>query len=186
VVEVDKRRREDGKKVEHYVVRRLERLAPGTRYPDMARRFGEVAKKAQEKAQSRPEVFVDATGFGQPLIDQVEAAGDYRSVSPVYFTHGDRRIEESGVVRLGKAWVVCKLQMLLQGGQLHFPPSPEAEILAEELTEFEVQVASDANDRYGAFKLGTRDELVTALGLAVQRPPRGTMEVGRMPGFWFG
>lgn len=90
-----------------------------------------------------------------------------------------------GVIRLGKAWVVCRLQVLLQAGQLHLPRSQEAETLAEELTEFEVQIAPDANDRYGAFKVGTRDELVTALGLAVQRPPRGTMEYGRMTGFGF-
>ena len=29
----------------------------------------------------------------------------------------------------------------------------------------------DANERYGAFKVGSHDNLVTALGLAVQEPP---------------
>ena len=29
-------------------------------------------------------------------------------------------------------------------------------------------MAEDANDRYGAFKVGTQDDLVTALGLALQ------------------
>lgn len=66
--------------------------------------------------------------------------------------------------------------MLLQTHQLHLPRSPEADTLAEELMEYEVQVAPDANDRYGAFPVGTRDELVTALGLAAQRPPLGTIE----------
>lgn len=176
VVEIDSRRGEDGKKVEHYVVRHLERIPPGTSYPAMAKRCGEVAKKVKERTRSRPELFVDATGFGQPLLDEIERHGDYSRVRPVYFTHGDRRVEEGGVVRLGKAWLVTKLQMLLQTGQLHFPPSPEAETLAEELTEFEVQVAPDANDRYGHFRVGTRDELITALGLAVQRPALGTIE----------
>jgi hypothetical protein len=34
-------------------------------------------------------------------------------------------------------------------------------------------VEPDANDRYGAFRVGRHDDLVTALGLAVHRaPPR--------------
>jgi hypothetical protein len=66
--------------------------------------------------------------------------------------------------------------MLLQTHQLHLPRSPEAERLAEELADYEVQVAADANDRYGAFRVGSQDELVTALGLAVQKPPSGRVE----------
>lgn len=34
--------------------------------------------------------------------------------------------------------------------------------------EYEVKVSEDANDRYGAFKVGSQDDLVTALGLALQ------------------
>jgi len=102
----------------------------------------------------------------------VKRHGDYVWIRAVYFTPGDRRTqEEGGVIRLGKAWVVCRLQVLLQSGQLHLPRSTEAETLAGELTELEVQIAPDANDRYGAFKVGTRDELVTALGLYVLAPP---------------
>lgn len=176
VVEINSRRGDDRRWVEHYVVRHLERLPAGTRYPAMAQRFGEVAKSVEDRTGSRPELYVDLTGFGQPLMDEVERHGDYSQVRPVFFSHGDRRTEEGGAIRLGKAWVVTRLQMLLQTHQLHLPRSTEAEILAEELTDFEVQVAPDANDRYGAFKVGSRDELVTALGLAVQRPPLGTIE----------
>lgn len=180
VVEIEDRRKEDGRREAHYIVRHLERLQPGTSYPAMAARFGEVAKAVQDRTRSRPEIYVDATGFGDELVAQVEQNGDYGRVWTVYFSHGDRRIEERGQVRLGKAWLVTKVQMLLQTHQLHLPRSPEAETLAEELTDFEVQVAPDANDRYGAFKVGSRDELVTALGLAVQRPPRPGMEYGRI------
>jgi hypothetical protein len=35
-----------------------------------------------------------------------------------------------------------------------------------------VYLDEDANDTYGAFKVGTHDDLVTALGLAVQEVPR--------------
>lgn len=37
---------------------------------------------------------------------------------------------------------------------------------------YELRVDDNANDRYGAFRVGTHDDLVTALGLAVQVDPR--------------
>ena len=40
--------------------------------------------------------------------------------------------------------------------------------MADELLDYEIRVDTDANDKYGAFKVGTHDDLVTALGLAVQ------------------
>ena len=40
--------------------------------------------------------------------------------------------------------------------------------MARELEDYEIRVSEDANDRYGAFRVGSHDDLVTALGLAVQ------------------
>jgi hypothetical protein len=39
----------------------------------------------------------------------------------------------------------------------------------------ESRVDENANDRYGAFRVGTHDDLVTALGLAVQWTPPPTL-----------
>ncbi len=36
-----------------------------------------------------------------------------------------------------------------------------------ELQDYEIRVDQDANDKYGAFKVGSHDDLVTALGLSV-------------------
>ena len=70
------------------------------------------------------------------------------------------------------AYLVARLQALLQTGRIHLPGTAEAEVLAQELIDYEIRVDPDANDRYGAFKVGTHDDLATALGLAVQREPR--------------
>jgi hypothetical protein len=43
-------------------------------------------------------------------------------------------------------------------------------VLGQELMDYEIRVDQDANDRYGAFAVGSHDDLVTALGLAVQEP----------------
>jgi hypothetical protein len=37
--------------------------------------------------------------------------------------------------------------------------------------EYEVRVSDDGHDRYGAFRTGKHDDLVTALGLATQAMP---------------
>lgn len=37
--------------------------------------------------------------------------------------------------------------------------------------DYEIRVDENANDKYGAFKVGTHDDLVTSLGLAVQWSP---------------
>jgi hypothetical protein len=130
-------------------------------------------------------LYADATGVGQPVIDLLRVAG-VRPV-PVYFTHGDRRIpHDDGVITLGKAWLVSRLQSILQTGRLLLPETPEARVLAQELLDYEIRVDRDANDHYGAFRVGTHDDLVTALGLATQDDgprPFHAAAGGSRPGF---
>ena len=184
------RRAQAGRVDDHYVVRYLERLPLGTAYPLVAERLAEIVTGvrarvervtvplgpgAVEIKERTPHVtlYVDGTGVGQPVVDLLAASG----VRPIacYFTHGDRRTEEGRQVSIGKAWLVSRLQALLQTDRVHLPDSAEARQLAKELQDYEIRVDQDANDKYGAFKVGTHDDLVTALGLAVQPPrPRWT------------
>ena len=81
-------------------------------------------------------------------------------VAPIacYFTHGDRRAQDGRQVTIGKAWLVSRLQALLQTGRIHLPKTAEAATLARELQDYEIKVDQDANHRYGAFKVGTHYE----------------------------
>jgi hypothetical protein len=164
-----------GRFEKHFVVRYLERLPLGTPYPAVAARIDYLAAGARNKAGSSPTVYMDATGVGQPVVEVVRQRACCGMVVGVYFTHGDRRTEalEGGYrrVTLGKAHLVSRLQTLFQCDRLHLPRSREATVLTEELLSYEIRVDEDANDRYGAFKVGTHDDLVTALGLAVQVDP---------------
>ncbi len=45
--------------------------------------------------------------------------------------------------------------------------------MMKELQDFEIRVSQNVNERYGAFKVGTHDDLVTALGLSVLKAPGG-------------
>lgn len=157
------------RRVNHWVVRHLERLPLGTSYPAVAKRLSEVSGGTRQKVTSRPYLYIDATGIGQPIIDLLRnETSRLGSITPVYFTHGDQRSHEDGEIRLGKAYLVSRLQMLLQTANLHLPRTGASERLVQELLDFEIQVDERANDRYGAYKVGSQDELVTALGIAVQ------------------
>jgi hypothetical protein len=167
VAEVE-RRTVGGRQEVHFVVRHLDRLPLGTPYPEIARRLGDVAGRVARRSSERPVTYVDATGVGKPVVDLLrERVLDTRIV-PVFFTHGDRRSESEEEIKLGKAYLVSRLQSLLQTARVHLPETREARALAQELLDYEIRVDENANDRYGAFRVGTHDDLVTALGLAVQ------------------
>ena len=163
----------------HYLVRFLERLPLGTSYPEVVRRIAEIHERVVARTR-RPEVLIDATGVGTPIVDLVKQRIVEGRIWAVYFTHGDRRTEDRGERRitLGKAFLVSRLQALLQSRRLHLPDTQEARVLAQELLDYEIRVDENANDRYGAFRVGTHDDLVTAVGLAVQKEPRTSVYPG--------
>jgi len=170
-----------------YEARHIERLKLNTLYPAVADRVAEIERNAVQTVRQRhlgrfsadPDVFlqtfIDATG-AVPALDFFRERG--LDVVPCYFTHGDRRTE--GVdpegraqATVGKGWLVNRLQALAQSDRLRLPPNhPEATAMIRELQDYEIKVDADANDKYGAFKVGTHDDLVTSLGLAVQWTPR--------------
>lgn len=170
-------RKEDGSDILHYMIRHLERLPAGTQFPKIADRVSEVASGVYRKTRERPHLLLDVTGLGSPVVDLIrEASKDYGRISEVYFTHGDQCTEEmvSGrsVVRLGKAYLVSKLQTMLQTARLHLPKNEQTDILRRELMDFEIEIDEKANERYGAFRVGAHDDLVTALGMSLQDPLR--------------
>lgn len=165
VVETEIRRQAERADIYH-VVRHLERLPLGTLYPAVAARLGALVTGLRERGTPAGRVYVDATGAWS-AIDMIRATGV--SMTPVSFTYGDRRVvKEHGEISLGKAWLVNRLQVLLQTGHILLPKTVEAQTLAKELLDYEIRVDTDANEKYGAFSTGAHDDLVTALGLAVQ------------------
>lgn len=164
---------------EHYVVRHLERLDPGTRYSVIAQRLAEVSTGVVKKGQLKPRkprkpiIFAAAIGGGEPVIDLLKDEVRDARIWAVEFNHGNGRTEdrERRVIRLGKAYLVSRLQTLLEQRQLHLPHTPEADTLASELLEYEIRVSPNAHELLGAFRVGSQDDLVTAVGLAVHKKP---------------
>jgi len=169
-------RTSDGRRDDHFLIRHLERIPSGASYVTVAQRVGTVTAEVSRRTKGPPDVFIDATGLGEPVFDLVEREATDGWLVAVYMNHGDRRDADYREIKLGKAWLVARLQTLLQTGQLHLPRTPDAEQLAEDLLDFEIQVSDEASDRPGAFPVGRHDDLVTALGLAIQEdPPRWSL-----------
>jgi hypothetical protein len=176
--------------VTSYQVQTMQRLDLGTQYTKVAAAVAATVAALWEweiGLRQRKQIiglhripralWIDATGVGRPVVelilDALKADGrcDRTSVHPVTFTHGDRYIEHGPfpeTASLGKAFLVSRLQVLLQQRQLALPRDhPEARAMARELKDYEIRVdGSTSNDTYGAFKTGSYDDLVTALGLA--------------------
>ena len=173
VAELTWRADEENQRQPHYLVRYLERLPPATSFPEVARRLGEVVRAVEERSGDHPTIYANAAGLGEPILDLLRRCSRRATLTACYFTHGDRLThEDRKVIRVGKAYLVAKLQAFLQTGQLHLPRTEEAETLAGELLDFEIRVEPDANERYGAFPVGSQDDLVTALGLSlIAKPP---------------
>lgn len=164
----------------HFVARFLQRLPLGTSYPDVAERLVKIVGGLRARGIDRIELRIDSTGVGAPVVDIMRQAlrSEPCQIVAVTFTHGDRYVREGTIARLGKAFLVSRLQALLQTARIELPSTAEAKALAEELQVYEIRIDQDANDKYGAFKVGAHDDLVTALGLAVISEPRLTSAVG--------
>lgn len=158
----------------HYPIRLVERLPLGTGYPDVAARIEAVVHGVEQRARQpfrAPDAFpvdliVDATGVGLAVVDMLRDRG--LRPTACLLTAGDRRVERTdNTLSIGKAWLVSRLQVLLQSSRIHLPRTAEAAALAKELGDYEIRVNANANVQTGAFKTGAHDDLVTALGLAV-------------------
>jgi len=168
-----------------YIVRHLERLTLGTPYPKVAQHVALLMQALKRRGIHRPGLYLDATGVGLPVIELVAAALKGQSVRlvSVSFTHGDKFTRGKDTASLGKAFLVSRLQALLQTGRIKLPKTAESEALARELQDYEIKIDADANDKYGAFRVGAHDDLVTALGLAVLEDPLKAAQKRRLVTF---
>ncbi len=152
-----------------FTIRSLGRLPLGTGYPMVIHRVAEVMVKIKAiDPYNSPELVVDATGVGMPVFDELRRSlSDLCRVVPATFVAGGRFSYEDGGIKLGKGFLVSRLQALIQGERIRLPETEQAKALAKELTDYEIRVDESAKVTAGAFKTGTHDDLATALGLAV-------------------
>lgn len=176
VVVSERLRRPDDDRM-HHTARMIERMPLGTSYPDIADRVAEImanleALKATRDDLGTVRLIVDSTGVGIAAIDLLKERG-LKPVA-VTITGTNKQTEhDTGVLSVGKTFMVSKLQVLLQSGRLHLPKSPEAAILIDELKDYQLEYTNAGNVTFNA-RSGKHDDLVLALALAVTVDvPRG-------------
>src|SRR6266568_4607052 len=175
--------------VTEYTVRHIRRLPLGTSYPDVALHIADMLCSPLFAGRS-VRVLIDVTGVGRPVYDDLDREilrrkygiwnndGTFQPGSkgemarlrlkPITFSHGEKYNRSTGV--LAKAFLVSRLQSLLQGGHVHGPDIPEMKATVEELKSYEIKVSDDGKDQYGG-KIGKHDDLATCLALACLEDP---------------
>jgi len=163
-----------------YLIRHIERLPIGTSYPDVVRRLAAVVDSLERLMQDgkmgfhRPHLLVDITGVGRPVFEMLKGAlrGRPSRLTGVTFSSGEHLAQGSlrDEIVVGKAYLVSRMQSLLQTGRLQLPQTEAAKQLIEEMQDYEIRVSDAGRLTAGAFKSGTHDDLATALALAVLLP----------------
>lgn len=148
-----------------------ERLPLGTSYPDVARRLCLLAKRLYNRdSRGDYHALIDATGVGRPVVDQIrQSIIPQVTVTAVTLTggsKGDMSILWRRESSVSKMYLVSRLQAILQANRLDAPRDPLMDAMIAELKVYEIRTKADTgNDEFGAFQVGTHDDLVTALAL---------------------
>jgi len=156
----------------HYIIRFLRRLPLGISYPSIIEELMRIYQNIPEPDKGynlHKQLWMDATGVGKPVVDLIRNNAPSIKLHEVFITGGEAKNKInswSSVIKLPKAYLVSRLQVMLSYGLIHLPKTDEALALQEELMNYSIKVNDNANFEFGAFKVGTHDDLVTALGLA--------------------
>src|SRR5882762_386481 len=105
-----------------YAIRYIARLPLGTSYPDVAVYIADVLCSPMFVGR-KVRVLIDVTGVGRPVYEDLLKEAKLREqsravvIKPISFVHGESYNRRKGT--LGKAFLVSRLQSLLQGRRVH-------------------------------------------------------------------
>lgn len=152
---------------DHYTAIHLERPPLKTPYPDVIATVKRTVDHPRLNLHGRPDLVVDATGVGRPVIDMLRAAG--LEPIPVTITAGQQvTIGDDGFWRVPKRILVSAMAIALQTGRLHVRSKLAlAKVLTTEMLAFKVKINTHANESYEAWREGDHDDLVLSVALAV-------------------
>jgi hypothetical protein len=155
-----------------YSVKYLKRLQQGLLYTKVAGKVKRLNEQLRADAQERGlwchvTYILDSTGVGEGVSEMIIKALPNADIRKCYLTGGINPSEEGIQIKLPKTQMASTLVALFDDGRVRFPKSSkEIEAMVEELLNYEIHVSEEGHDQYGAFKIGSHDDLVTALGLA--------------------
>lgn len=155
-----------------YFVKYLQRLEPGLLYTDVAAKAKRLDEQLRADATKRGlwcrvTYILDSTGVGEGVSEMLINALPHADIRKCYLTGGINPSSDGIQIKLPKTQMASTLLALFDDGRVKLPKkSKEIEAMIEELLNYEIHVSEEGHDQYGAFKIGSHDDLVTALGLA--------------------
>jgi len=147
-----------------YTFGHLERFPLHTPYTTIVQRV--KALLAMPQFRGRTHLVVDSTGVGRPVIDLLRKEG-LEPIAVTITAGVDVTNEDEHNYRVPKRDLVSNTQVLFQSNRIRIARRlPEADILVQELMNFQTKITAAGNDIYGAWREGTHDDLVLAVALA--------------------
>jgi len=142
-------------------IRHLERIPLGTPYPKVIERVTAIVEKLPS-----PDLIVDATGLGRPVIDQMRETG--LEPVPVTITGGRFMSFDGNMWRVPKRALLRPLVAASETGRLKVAKGlREAETFQRELLAFQRRITARGYSAFGG--VGAHDDLVIAAALICWR-----------------
>jgi hypothetical protein len=152
--------------VYHHKLVHSHRFQLGTSYPEVTDAVIRLMEQLPTQEQP-PELIVDATGVGRPVVDSLKERG----LEPiaVTITGGiDTNIKSATDWRVPKRQLASLMQVLLQTQRLKIAQAmPLTATLVKELAAFKVKVTLAGREEFEAWREADHDDLVLAAALAV-------------------
>jgi hypothetical protein len=157
-----------GKPMQHRLTF-LHRFPLGTSYPDVADGVRRLIAQLPRRRR-RPELVVDATGVGRPVVEMIRAAG----LAPigVTITAGIDELEKArDDWRVPKRTLAARMQVVLQEGRLKIAAGMAlTPVLTQELQNFRAKInIGTGAEGFEAWREADHDDLVLAAAVAVWR-----------------
>lgn len=154
----------------NYVVVWIKRWELGTSYPEVVRDTADVY--AAPETGRDPELVMDATGLGAPVVDLFHEEG----LNPIeiVFTGGDSVNREGRTHRVPKADLATLVQTLLQSDRLKIAEGLDlAGQLVQEMKNFRVKIGQSGHARFEHATESQSDDVLLSLASALWYAERG-------------
>jgi hypothetical protein len=174
-----------GEKQFTYNVTKIKRYDLEIPYPKIAR----TLQKTDTQLNAKEDVdyiyyVIDEGGVGAAVTDQVCELIPLADVYRVTLTGGTRpRWNDSRNLSLPKPQMASTLIALLEADRIWIPRGEiQADIIRQELLNYEHKVSQVGYDQFGSMKTGMHDDIVSALGIGIYVAE--SMGGGSVPLMW--
>jgi hypothetical protein len=155
-----------GTEVVHHRLTLLHRFPLGTPYPAIVEGLRRLLWQLPPR-EREPELVVDATGVGRPVLDAMRERG-LRPIGVTITGGTDVNKRAPDDWRVPKRILASRLQVVLQSERIKIAAEmPLTPLLVRELEAFRAKISIGGNETFEAWREQDHDDLVLAAAMAV-------------------